>query len=91
MSYVPLILMVGVVGLLISLCILVVRLLKGPTSPDRLLAGDTMTSMAAAMMVLLGVYYEAAILLDTALLIAFLSFIGTIAISKYLEGRGLAD
>ena len=84
-------LFVVVLGMVISLCIATFRLVKGPTAPDRVIAGDAMTSIIIALMVILSVYYGEAALLDLALVIAFLGFIGTLAISKYLEGRGLED
>ncbi|WP_309493740.1 cation:proton antiporter [Candidatus Hecatella orcuttiae] len=84
-------LLAALFGLVVSLCLVFYRVLRGPTAPDRVLAGDTAVSMIVALMVLLGVYHEEAIMLDVALLLVFLSFIGTLAISKYLEKRGLGD
>lgn len=64
-----------------------VRAVLGPTAPDRVVAIDAMTALMVAAMVLLGIYYSAPIYFDIALVYAFLSFLGTLAISKYLEGR----
>jgi multicomponent Na+:H+ antiporter subunit F len=61
----------------------------GPTAPDRVVAIDALTAITAAILVLLGVFYRESFFLDVALVYAFLSFLGTVAISKYLEGRGL--
>lgn len=70
------------------LCCLL-RAALGPTAPDRVVAIDALTSLMVACLVLLSVYWRAPIYLDIALVYAFLAFLGTVAISKYLEGRGL--
>jgi len=67
----------------------IARAVLGPTAPDRVVAIDALTAIIVACLVLLGVIYQASFYLDVALVYAFLSFLGTVAISKYLEGRGL--
>lgn len=74
-----------------SCCICAIRAFLGPTAPDRVVAIDTLVTLMVASLVLLGVFYEAPIYLDVALVYAFLAFLGTLAISKYLEGRGIGD
>jgi multicomponent Na+:H+ antiporter subunit F len=68
------------------LCCLI-RAVRGPTAPDRVIAIDAFTWLVVACLVLLGIGYGASIYLDVALVYAFLAFIGTLAISKYLEGK----
>lgn len=65
------------------------RAALGPTAPDRVVAIDALVSLMVGALVLLGVYYRAPIYLDVALVYAFLAFLGTLAIAKYLEGRGI--
>jgi multicomponent Na+:H+ antiporter subunit F len=65
------------------------RAVLGPSAPDRVVAIDAVTSLMIALLVLLGISYGAAIYLDVALAYALLAFIGTLAIAKYLEGRGV--
>ena len=73
-------------------CLLcLVRAVLGPTAPDRVVAIDALTSLLVAAFVLLGVHYRAPIYLDVALVYAFLAFLGTLAVAKYLEGRRLGD
>jgi multicomponent K+:H+ antiporter subunit F len=60
------------------------RLLRGPGLPDRILALDTLYINALALLVLLGIRFETALLFETALVIAMLGFVGTVAMSKYL-------
>jgi multicomponent Na+:H+ antiporter subunit F len=77
----------GVLGAASILC--VIRAVLGPTAPDRMVAIDTLTVIVVLILTLLSVYYRASIYLDIALIYAFLNFLGTVALAKYLEGRGL--
>jgi len=80
----------GIIIALAGACFFcIVRAVLGPSAPDRVVAIDGLTAIIAAALVLLGVFYRESFFLDVALVYAFLSFLGTVAISKYLEGRGL--
>jgi len=68
----------------IVLCTL--RLLKGPTSPDRAVAVDTAATVTTAFLVLLGSVFGRQFYLDVALVYAVLTFIGSVAIARFLEG-----
>jgi multicomponent Na+:H+ antiporter subunit F len=80
----------GIIIVLIGACLFcLLRAALGPTAPDRMVAIDTLACIIAVCLVLLGVFYRTSFYLDVALVYAFLLFLGTVAISKYLEGRGL--
>jgi multicomponent Na+:H+ antiporter subunit F len=78
-----------VVIAIFAILLCAIRVVLGPTAPDRVVAVDAIVALMVASMVLLGVDYHASIFLDVALVYAFLSFLGTLAIAKYLEGRGV--
>jgi multicomponent K+:H+ antiporter subunit F len=60
------------------------RLLIGPTSPDRILALDTLYVNTVALLVLLGIHLGSNLYFEAALLIAMIGFVGTVALSKFL-------
>ncbi len=60
------------------------RLLRGPHMPDRILALDTMYVNVVALVILLGVRWQTAILFEAALIVAMLGFVGTVALSRYV-------
>ena len=60
------------------------RLLRGPDAPDRILALDTLYVNTIALLVLLGIHLRSAIYFESALLIAMMGFVGTVALCKYL-------
>jgi multicomponent Na+:H+ antiporter subunit F len=67
----------------IILCLL--RMLKGPTAPDRAVAVDTVATITTALLVLLGSIFKRYVYLDVALVYAVLTFIGSVAIARFLE------
>jgi multicomponent K+:H+ antiporter subunit F len=71
---------------LVSLALLLslIRLVKGPSTPDRILALDTLYINTIAILILLGIHLSSALYFEAALLIAVLGFVGTVALSKYL-------
>ncbi|MFH1237164.1 MAG: cation:proton antiporter [Candidatus Aenigmatarchaeota archaeon] len=69
-------------GLAIFIC--AARVIKGPTAPDRVLAADTINSVIIAVIVVFAVYYNNQMFADVAIVYAMISFLSTIAISKYL-------
>ena len=82
--------LLGVLIVVFGACLFcALRAALGPTAPDRVVAIDALVALMVGALVLLGVYYRAPIYLDVALVYAFLAFLGTLAIAKYLEGRGV--
>jgi multicomponent K+:H+ antiporter subunit F len=64
------------------------RLLRGPTSVDRVVALDTMYVNSLALLALLGVQRDDTLYFEVGLTIAMLGFAGTIALAKFLfRGR----
>ena len=72
-----------IISIAIVLCI--IRMVKGPTAADRAIAVDTATTAVVALLVLLGFVFDRYIYMDVALVYSIVSFIGLIAIARYLE------
>ncbi len=75
-----------IIGAGIFLCFL--RMLKGPTPSDRAVAFDTISTVTTALLVFLGLVFGRYVYLDVALVYAVLTFIGSVAIARFLE-RGI--
>jgi multicomponent Na+:H+ antiporter subunit F len=76
---------IAVLGLLILFA--GVRLAIGPSAPDRVVALDTINTLMVGAMILLAVYLGQTIFVDVAIVYALLSFLGTLAIAKYIGGE----
>lgn len=67
----------------IFLCFL--RMFKGPTPSDRAVALDTLSTVTTALLVLLGYIFGRKVYLDVSLVYAVLTFVGSVAIARFLE------
>ncbi|WP_391116625.1 MULTISPECIES: Na(+)/H(+) antiporter subunit F1 [unclassified Psychrobacillus] len=69
----------------ISLLGFLYRLVKGPTTPDRVIALDAIGVGIISLIGLISILFDTGYFLDVILLLAILSFIGTVAFSKFTE------
>ena len=76
---------IATVFISLALVLSMVRLVKGPTAADRVVALDTMSITVTASLTLLAFYFQRYIYVDVALIYAVLGFIGVIIIARYLE------
>ena len=60
------------------------RLARGPDVADRILALDTLSLNAVALIVLLDIAMGSDLYFEAALLIAMIGFVGTVAFCKYV-------
>ena len=65
-----------------------VRLILGPTIADRAVALDGMTIISISLIVFIAYYLNRVIYLDVAIVYGLISFVGIVAIARYLE-RGI--
>ena len=72
--------------LLLAVIIALIRVIKGPTAPDRVVGLDTINTIVIVSMVVFGLATGSVIYIDVAIVYALLSFISTLFIAKYLEG-----
>ena len=61
-----------------------IRLLKGPSAQDRVLALDCMYLSGMLVMLVLGLLYGSKNYFEAALLLALFSFVGSMAMAKFL-------
>lgn len=77
-----------VAAFLAAILLAAIRLARGPSLPDRILALDTLYVNAMALLILGGVLNDTVLYFEAALIIAALGFIGTVAMAKYvLRGK----
>lgn len=71
--------------IILSIIGLLVRIFLGPSTPDRLVALDAIGVTLISSTALLSVLFGTRFFMEVILLIAILSFIGTVAFSKFIE------
>jgi multicomponent K+:H+ antiporter subunit F len=75
---------VAIVLVTLALVLNFVRIVRGPSAVDRVLALDTLYVNSIALVVLLGVARASALFFEAALVIALMGFVSTVALCKFL-------
>ena len=74
-------------GLLLAAFLCLFRIGRGPTAPDRTVAIDILGTLVVGFCCVMALLTGQDFYMNIAIAWALLSFIGTIALAKYLEGR----
>jgi multicomponent Na+:H+ antiporter subunit F len=77
-------------AILAALALTIARAIKGPTVFDRVLAGNTVGSLAILLVAVLGFLIGRPEFLDVALTYGLLNLIGTLAVLKFFRHGDLA-
>ncbi|HHE38411.1 MAG TPA: cation:proton antiporter [Candidatus Cloacimonetes bacterium] len=73
---------------IVALLLAFIRMIIGPTVADRVVSLDVMTIISISIIVYIGSLAGRIIYLDVAMVYALISFLGVVAVARYLE-RGL--
>jgi multicomponent Na+:H+ antiporter subunit F len=69
----------------VALLIAMVRLVKGPSLPDRIVAMDLIGVIVVGLIVVLAASTDVEATLDAGIVIALVGFVGTVAYATYVE------
>lgn len=75
----------GIISL--ALVMTFIRLVRGPSLPDRVVAIDLAVALAMGIIACYSILFDQPAFLDVAIIIALISFLGTIAFAYYIEKR----
>jgi multicomponent Na+:H+ antiporter subunit F len=67
------------------------RIHQGPSIADRAVGVDIMGILFVGITALSALFYDLSYLMDLSITLTLFSFIGTLALAKYLEKRSLDD
>lgn len=79
------------VSIFIAMVLVLIRLIKGPTLYDRILALNSFGTHTVLLIGVMGFLNGRPDFLDIALLYALINFVGTIAILKFFRYRAIGD
>jgi len=79
------------IALFVAMVMLLIRLLKGPTVYDRVLASNSFGTQTVLFIGVVGFMTGRPDFLDIALIYALINFVGTIAVLKFFRYRALGD
>jgi multicomponent Na+:H+ antiporter subunit F len=77
--------------LILAMFLAFIRLAKGPSLPDRVVAFDVITAAAAAILAVNTIATGQAVFLDAAIVLALIAFLSTVAFARYLERRARSE
>ncbi|HJJ30009.1 MAG TPA: cation:proton antiporter [Methanocorpusculum sp.] len=63
-----------------------IRIWRGPTNADRMLALDVINVLVVITMITLSLWFEQPVIIDVAIVYALLSFVGTLYVAKVIMG-----
>ncbi|MBE7439811.1 MAG: K+/H+ antiporter subunit F [Spirochaetales bacterium] len=75
----------------LAMILTMIRLLRGPSVLDRVLALDTLYVNAVALLLLMGLWDQSSVYFEAAMLIALMGFVGTVALCKYILRRNVIE
>jgi multicomponent Na+:H+ antiporter subunit F len=64
-----------------------IRLVRGPSLPDRVVALDLIGTLTVGTIAAYEVFMSQSTLLDAAVVVALVAFLGTVAFARYVERR----
>lgn len=70
--------------LLVAMLIATIRLIRGPTLPDRILALDLLTTLAIGFIAVFAIRSGLMLYLDLAIALGLVGFLSTVALARYV-------
>ncbi len=80
-------LLISAIFLSISALLGLIRLVLGPTVPDRVVALDLFSMIFVGAIVAASIFYDQDVYLNAAVMLALVVFIGTVSFARFLERR----
>ena len=80
--------------LLIAMVLCVLRILRGPTLPDRILGLDTLTTVIIGFIAAYAIRSGLVLYLDIAIALSLVGFLATVALTRYVlatKGSGRSE
>jgi multicomponent Na+:H+ antiporter subunit F len=78
---------IAIALLIVAMLLSVVRLLRGPTLPDRILALDTMNTLGIGLIGVFAIRTGVTLYLDVAIALGLVGFLSTVALARYVLHR----
>lgn len=78
---------ISFVLVMVAVLLATVRLIKGPSLPDRVVALDTMTVLIVSFCGLYAIDTGTAAFLDVAVVLALVGFLATVALARFVERK----
>ncbi len=75
----------------LSFFVIVIRIVRGPTLPDRIVGLDMLVAVGIGFIAVIGVKTDFYLYVDIAIALGLVGFLATVAFARFVLNRGLAD
>ncbi|MEN3792863.1 cation:proton antiporter [Fulvimarina sp. MAC3] len=86
-----LVILVSQILLGLAFLLVVFRIVRGPTLPDRVLGLDMLTSVSIAFIALVGIETGYTLYVDVAIALGLVGFLATVAFARFILARGQTE
>ena len=90
MSWIETTVLASLIVIVLSMLVTMIRLLRGPTVPDRVVSLDLLTLQSLAVACAAAIFYDQSDFLDVAIILALLAFLSSLAFARHVERRAFA-
>lgn len=87
-SFLQVAVMIAMGAVVVAIGCALVRVVRGPSLPDRVLALDLIGLLSVSLIALYAMASTVSLFLDAAIALALISFLGTVAFARFIEWRG---
>ncbi|KAB2866473.1 MAG: cation:proton antiporter [Bacteroidales bacterium] len=81
------VLIIAIIIIGISMLLVVIRFVKGPSLPDRVTAFDLFTTLVIASIAIFSLIWENTSFLDVAVVLSLIAFLGAMSFAYYILKR----
>lgn len=74
--------------LMLAFLLIIIRIVRGPTLPDRILALDMLVAVGIGFIAVIGIKTGFFLYIDVAIALGLIGFLATVAFARYVLGRG---
>ncbi|QFU00643.1 Na(+)/H(+) antiporter subunit F [Halomonas sp. THAF5a] len=85
------VILVSLALMVLALCLAFVRLFRGPSLPDRVVALELFSSILVGIIGVIAIATDVPSLLDVAIVMALMAFMAAIGFARFLERGGPRD
>ncbi len=75
----------------VALVLAFIRLVRGPSLPDRVVALELIATLTVGMIAIYDVATEQPVFLDVAIVVAMIGFLGAVAFARYIEKQAASE
>ncbi len=87
-TFLSVVTLVTLTAVAFSILVASLRVMRGPSLPDRVVALDLVGLLAVSVISVVAIATQKPVLLDAAIALALIAFLSTVAFARFIEWRG---